>query len=550
MDTFSQPDLKYLPLTKYDNVSEHFDGSITINEHYKQRFLFTANNNEKIFIMDALRGCLYRYIPENGSLLFLPLKDRHLLVGAIGLAINETHLFSFIPSLKSMALIKTETLEISLVPFLYSPNALFADKEFLWFIENDTRKLFRLSKNLQGNPDFLFECKGIGDLAFIAEPERILVTDNEENILRAYSQNGKISFEVITPYIDPIGIIRQNTNYEILYGGLISEVSYENRCWQEQKAFFHPIKWNIIEEKNAVITVSNTFVSEIIYEEHFTKIPDESCFPLEVQISIPLSNEYQRCIDIFPLGYPFSICETINGSCAVFTISSKALCPPAIGFKARLFTRSRKIFFPDAEKALISHQNLLLPAELDELDTESNILKQAAQITWPVCDWTKVKILRERIFAQLRYQKNTRAASFEEVWNDGYGTCGDYTSLMLNFFHQHRICSQSVGGFKIPRFSNAVGEMRSAYYNHAWAEIISENGERIPVESSSDDKTNGTNFSEAQLGGLDWTHIRMYSGKAVPGMIKIKSPQYLHPFDIFKNAVFFKVLGEIPIDQF
>lgn len=550
MGEYSQPVLKYLPLTKYDNVTEHFDGSITVNTHQKKRFLFAAAEGEKNFILDSLRGCLYCYFPSKGSLVLLPIEDNGILKGSEGISCFDKDIFTYIPSLKSIAVIHTESKEIKIVRFPYIPNALFAYEGFLWFIEKNSRRLARVTIQTLNEAEFLFECKGIGDPSFIIEKNKILITDSEENLLRVYSPDGMIKFEVITPYIDPIGIVPLNGNYEILYGGLINEVGYDNRCWQEQKAFFHTLSWHVQENDYTVTSFSNAFALEFCYEEHFTMIPDKSLFPLEIKLSLPPDNDNQNCIEVFPLGCEFIVHKDGNERYAVFSIPSPEQCPPAIGFKALMHTRSVKSVFPDASHVLISHENLFTSEELHEIDAESEMLKLEARINSPVCDWDKVKILRNRIYAQLRYKRNTHATSFEDIWKDGYGTCGDYTALMLNFLNHHHLSCQSVGGYKVPRFSNAIGEMRSAYYNHAWIEVMTENGKRIPVESSSDDKSAGDSFSEGQLGGVDWTHIKMYSGKAVPNMIEIKKPHGLHPFDILQSAVFFKLLGELSDDQF
>ncbi|NMD00332.1 MAG: transglutaminase domain-containing protein, partial [Bacteroidales bacterium] len=160
-------------------------------------------------------------------------------------------------------------------------------------------------------------------------------------------------------------------------------------------------------------------------------------------------------------------------------------------------------------------------------------------------DIEKVKILRNTIYSKLYYKKNTTAQSFEEVLKDGFGTCGDYTSLLLILLTKNNIASQSVGGYKIPRFYISQSGIMSIYYNHAWIEVFDkENKYVFPIESSSDDKEFEKRYSEGQFLGIDWTHIKLYNGKAYPNLVYIPSHPEIHPFDILKKAGVFAVIKQ------
>lgn len=180
-------------------------------------------------------------------------------------------------------------------------------------------------------------------------------------------------------------------------------------------------------------------------------------------------------------------------------------------------------------------------AEKEDLDCYNPYFRKFI-INNDSCDYDKLLTLRNNIYQQLEYRKNIYARNFIEVLEDGYGTCGDYASLMLILFHINNISCQSASGYKIPRFYNATSGIISIYFNHTWLEVYDSSETVLPIESSSDDKEFNHRLSEGQFLGIDWTHIKLYNGKAHPNLIKIISTPNIHAFDIFKKASVFAIV--------
>jgi hypothetical protein len=66
------------------------------------------------------------------------------------------------------------------------------------------------------------------------------VSDSEENLVFVYDKETmKIKFQIITPFFDPQAIVFYEDKPYVLYGGEVHETSYGQKCWQEQKPFFH-----------------------------------------------------------------------------------------------------------------------------------------------------------------------------------------------------------------------------------------------------------------------------------------------------------------------
>lgn len=533
-------DLIFIPLNKYDTVVEHFDGSITIPKHEKKRYLFVCQTNDnKVYLLNNLTGRLFVFDIFKKSLTQIGSTHCYLLKNSVGIAIFNDKFISYNKHDKEFIIFDEQSISSSIF-YAEEVDNFIVDYPYLWIVnrkeglicqikvENQT---FQLIKS--------FKIKGIGHSSLLIIDNHLYITDSEENLVRKYTKDGVLLFEAITPFIDPIGQLYINHEHYILYGGLVNEVGYENRCWQEQKPFLHKINITVEESDQYITTYTNTFEVEFYYEENLYDNLDDNLFPLKVQLAIPKETEHQLIKDIQPLGLNFNIIESDHQPFAEFVIPDKHT--QAIGYRAILHLRSVKAI-PKIEKHLqLSQIDLLTNEEKDDLDC-NNPYFQKFIIDNDVCDYDKLLSLRNLIYERLEYKKNIYARDFIEVLEDGYGTCGDYASLMLILFHINKISCQSASGYKIPRFYNATSGIISIYFNHTWLEAYDALGKALPMESSSDDKEYHHRFSEGQFLGIDWTHIKLYNGKAHPNLIKITSNPNVHAFDIFKKASVYAIV--------
>lgn len=535
--------LFYIPLNKYDNVIEHFDGTITIPPHQKKRYLFCSLFNDDLYILNSLNGNIYQYYLHEQSIVLIFPNLSGKLKKHIGLYVNHNEIVTFDPEPSCFLFFNRQSgvLQRSLkIEKSYQVNNFTLYDNIIYFTCSNTFKIYKI---IQDSIEPLFNFTGIPDTSIYIDNQKIFITNSEENIVRAYSFNGQILFEAITPFIDPIGQVIIDNQHFILYSGLVNEVGYENRCWQEQKPFFHELKIKLADTLDYTITLSNGVEVEFFYEEHFSEsLPDEY-LPITLFIALPQNTLNQKVVNLSHLGLPFEIIEKNNHKYASYRIQNSNT--KALGYKAILHLFGIKYTPKKQENIILKKGCLFTEKEKEELDIYRDFFKQFILQDFNLCDIEKIKHLRNLIFERLEYKKNIYARNFEEVFEDGYGTCGDYTSLMLNLFTQNNFLCQSVGGYKIPRFYHSLQGIYSIYYNHAWVDVFDEKGNSLPLESSSDDKEYNNRFCEAQFLGLDWSHIKLYHGKAFPHLIHF-SDKNLHPFDYLKkSSVFVKILREL-----
>lgn len=534
--------LHFVPLNKYDCVIEHFDGTITIPPHEKKRYLFTCEKNNKIFILNNIDGCVYQYDIEKDTALQISSYNSDFLKDKIGFSIyknlfvtfdNEKRELIFFNQNKS---ISTKKLDIPINNFTIFDNSL-------WGINREEALILQIDIELN-NVIKKIPYHGIGNASIVIKDNFIYLTDSDENTLKVIDiENHKLKFEAITPFIDPIGQIFYNNKHYILYSGLVNEVGYDNHCWQEQKPFFHELKLHLEKKDNYLLAYTNSFEVDFFYEENLYEGVINEKLPLTIDLAIPPETIHQSVIDIHPLGHDFELIEINKVKYARFTIEHPNV--KAIGYKAKLKLQSVKYNFINEDDLILSNEDLLSEKDKIDLGVNSKYFDQFV-IKEKQSDIETVRYLRNLIYSKLYYKKNIKATSFEEVLKDGYGTCGDYTSLIMILLHKNSISCQSAGGYKIPRFYNATSGIISVYYNHAWLEIFNHKQDPIPFESSSDDKEFGGRYSEGQFLGIDWTHIKLYNGKAYPNLMNISSHPEIHPFDILKKAgVFVIVKGEL-----
>ena len=536
--------LEYIPLNKYDEVIEHFDGTVTIPIHKKKRYLYASNLVEdKIYLLNNLTGCLFSYNFVTKEIYQINKTNRSIWQKCKGIAVINKQILTYNTQLQAFVFFNLET-QLFEKEIIFTKNVesfYIKDSVLLIHLKDEATLLKCYLTNSTITKISSFKVKGIGNSSLLVNENSIYITDSEENLIRKYSFDGDLLFEAITPFIDPIGQFFYKEDYYIIYGGLVNEVGYENRCWQEQKPFIHKLKIEVVEDKKYITTYTNTFEVEFFYEEKFYEDSLKNLTPMTIYLALPIDSENQKIISITPNGLPFTIEYKNNLPFAKFTINKEDTDIQSIGYKAILQLRSFKKVVKNETTLKLSTKDLLSQEEKEYLGCDDPFFRKFI-INENISDIKKALILRNEIFKRLEYKKNIHARNFKEVLEDGYGTCGDYTNLLLILYNINNISTNSATGYKIPRFYNATSGIISVYYNHSWIEIYDSNEKALPLESSSDDKEYKQRFSEGQFLGLDWTHIKLYNGKAFPNLIYIPTHPQLHPFDIFKKASVFVIV--------
>lgn len=536
--------LHFVPLNKYDTVIEHFDGSITIPPHEKIRYLFTCQQHNNILIFNNIDGCLYHYFLENHALLQINTNRIPNSKKLVGISFHSNCFVSFDTQRLTFNWYAKDNFDlVHSIKVETEINNFFIENETIWACDRNNATILKIKlKNFDIDKIESFGYKGIGNASLLIKNQELFITDSEENTLRCYDLDGNLKYEAITPFIDPIGQVFFHQQHFLLYGGLVNEVGYENKCWQEQKPFFHAIKLTFENKNHFQVVFSNAFEVEFYYEEHLMDNVSGELFPMTIRLALPPNTIHQKLLKIVPLGLPFDIITENNNTFAQYIITSPQI--KAIGYKATLQLQSAKLNVVNSNLLQLKEKCLLTEVEKNELGIENSYFDQF-RIKDEISDIDKVKKLRNIIYSKLYYKKNTYAQTFEEILKDGYGTCGDYTSLLLIFLTKNSIACQSVGGYKIPRFYISQSGMMSIYYNHAWIEVFDkESTVEFTIESSSDDKEFRNRYSEGQFLGIDWTHIKLYNGKAFSNLVNIPSNPDLHPFDVLKKAGVFAIVKQ------
>lgn len=335
-------DLKFIPLNKYDTVVEHFDGSITIPKHEKKRYLFIYQGNDnKIFLLNNLTGRLFVYDFFGKSLTQICTDhDNLLLKDCIGIATFKSKFITYNKHNKEFIIFDEYSKETT-IPYLEEVDNFTVEYPYLWIINRNSSTISQIEiKNHTYQLINTFKIKGIGHSSLLIIDDHFFITDSEENLIRKYSKDGGLIFEAITPFIDPIGQLYINNEHYVLYGGLVNEVGYDNRCWQEQKPFLHKIHITVEENNNYITTYTNIFEVEFYYEENLYDNLDENLFPLKVQLALPPETKHQQIKDIQPLGLKFDVIKHNEQPFAEFTIPNKNI--QAIGYRAIIHLRSVK----------------------------------------------------------------------------------------------------------------------------------------------------------------------------------------------------------------
>ncbi|PKP20017.1 MAG: hypothetical protein CVU05_10025, partial [Bacteroidetes bacterium HGW-Bacteroidetes-21] len=390
-------------------------------------------------------------------------------------------------------------------------------------------------------PGKVTEIKGIGNKSFYLRDQELWVSDSEENLVLVYDKETmKIKFQIITPFFDPQAIVFYEDKPYVLYGGEVHETSYGQKCWQEQKPFFHQLKYALHEGEGYNYTLSNAFLVEFTYEEHLEKV-DLKYPELKIKIALPVNNIRQQVVHVESAGLKGQIKD------GFLEVNLKNLREDSIGFvgyRADVVLSSVKYTFDkDYNQSVFPVESYHV--EIDEIDLDQPKLIDMAAVSGSGMLQNMLEI-RNKVFDKLTYRFNNSARNYVELLEDGYGTCGDYATIILMLAMINKYPVRTCGGYKVPRFVNSQQDLRSCYYNHTWLEIYLPDTGWVPIESSSDDKAFNNRLCEGQFLGLDWSHIQTHNDKSVPNLISAHDgKEDVHPFDLFRNVTFMKIKGEI-----
>jgi len=544
--------LYFIPFAKYDMVKENYDGTLVIPKHIKLRYLYTClDEYQRILILNSLKGGLFFYDIKNEVIEQLNLDNGYAFKDSVGLGIFKNYIVLFSKNKNKILFCNKRTYKIVMELNLNHINvdSLFVKKDLLYLMNIDENILyiFRLNDYDISFVNCFRLAKGIGNTSIYVDEQFIYITDNEENLLRCYDGKGNLLWECITPFIDPIGQIWINKDVFILYGGLVNEVGYENKCWQEQKPFFHKLNFKVEENDLYTLTKSNAFNVTFFYKEEFFTPPD--FLPAKIKLAIPTSNVNQKVNSINFLGVNGKIIEEKQRkNFFLYELSALNNNTIGIGYVANIDLQSIKYTIKNPDLFKLNDKVILSPDDIVLYEAKDEFFDKFV-IDEKINDLDKVLKLRNIIFEKLYYKLNKEARSYKEILEYGYGTCGDYATLILILLYKNNITCESATGYKIPKFYISQSGIYSIYYNHTWIEIFDQNMNPYPFETSSDDKSYNNRFCEGQFLGLDWSHIKLYSGPAIPNLIQIlDTPKKVSPFDYFRKAqVFAKINDEVDL---
>lgn len=534
--------LHYLPGCKFDTVEEFNDGTMVIHAFEKRFFIYSCLHQGLYYFYNALNGHIY-------------MTDKP---GNVPELLNYSRALEF-RGMNGIGIINDRFC-------LYH-----ADRQKLYFFDQDFNPLTQINTNIEAHSccfsenkigfynrnsnvftEFSFqndaftetrkvELKGIGNKSFAVKDNELWVTDSEENMVYVYSYDTlMLKFQIITPYFDPQTLFFFENKPFVIYGGEVNESSYGQRCWQEQKPFIHLLKYSLVEKEGFNYTLSNTMLVDFIYEEHFDHISRK--YPeLKVSVALPIDNQRQKVVNVEMTGIKG---EIKNGRVEYNLKNITEISGGFIGYKAEMLMSSIKYTFTkDYEKTVFAGEEYHVNKEGLDLTNPKFIDMASCSGSGVIKD---MLALRNKVFDKLSYRVNNSARNYVELLEDGYGTCGDYATILLILALINDYPVRTCGGYKVPRFGNSQEDLRSCYYNHTWLEMYLKDTGWIPIESSSDDKEFKKRLCEGQFLGLDWSHVQTHNDKTVPNLINAHDgKEEIHPFDLFKNVTFMKVRGEL-----
>lgn len=535
--------LHYLPGNKYDTVEELYDGTIKVHPYSKNFFNYLFKEKETLFHFNSLTGCVSEFENPGAAIQVLNYANAVDFIGKTGISILNDD-FCFFDSIKKQFEFYNSQFKITRkVEYTGRVDNFTIYKAKFYLYDRYLNQLIIGSLNndklIQENT---FNLKGIGNKSFFVQHEELWVSDSDENLIYVYNlKDLKLCFQMITPFFDPQALFISVNVVWVLYGGEVNETSYNQRCWTEQKPFFHILKYQVKELNGFNYTLTNRFLVEFTYEEHIKIIKSASFNEISAFISLPLNTIRQQMVEYEILGC--TDCKVVNSRLNFILKDISGRSGGYIGYRALMELGSVKYTFHNDFNDIFIPPDFQFPSNRN-LMTDHPVMQELAR-TDKAGHIEKFLELRNRVFRKLFYKTNSKAKDFAEVLQDGYGTCGDYTSIILALAIINNIPVRTAGGFKVPRFVNSQQDNRSCYYNHTWLEVFLPDAGWVPVESSSDDREIYGRLCEGQFLGEDWSHIRTHYDRCVPNLIDVSCKGMdMHPYDIFENSTFMKITGE------
>jgi hypothetical protein len=546
--------LHYIIGAKYDTVDEG-NSSVVLNAFKKNNFIRLFYTN-KVLVFNAFNGQIVEMDLNGNEQMILNIQNASKFKNLRGFGVdNENYYFT---DNEGFLLVYNKSFELvskKMLPF--KPDSFTMDKNLFYFYSRSENsvQIVKIQDNIVSITE-KFDILGIGNKGLRVKGNELWVSDDEENLIHIYDlATKKLKFSIITPFIAPTDLIFIKDKVFVSYCGQVTMSSFESVSWQEEKPFLHELKYKILHDKELDCVLSNSFLVEFTYEEAISRLNSYDHYEqLTVYLALPEENIRQQILDIKPIGVPFTIVQKDGKKFAEYVVGKiDANSSGLIGYKVLLKLSSRKYVnivgktFSDYQ-----YQNNDLARELEDyeggLDMDNRYIRNFAGIQKPNQIIEAVRILRNKVFEKLFYKGNSDAHDLEEVLRDGYGTCGDYSSIIMAVCKLNGIPIRSIGGFKVPRFTNSQYEQLSYYYNHAWLEFYYPEVGWLPFESSSDDKEFNGRLCEGQFLGEDWSHITTHKNRAIPNFIHCTDKdRETHPFDIFSSNIYFRVLGEMEI---
>lgn len=534
--------LHYLPGSKFDTVEELPDGGIVVHPYAKRFFNYLTRYQGCVYHYNSLTGLIGAFDYPGTSYRIVNASQAARMKGRTGFVSAGDDFLFYHPEKRCIESFDSRLVINNTFSFPEPVDAIGFDDGKLYIYNRTAGEISCYSflgepgKRLANYP-----VKGIGNKSMQFIHGDVWLTDSEENLILVYSlPDFRLKYQLITPFIDPQAMVLSEGKKWVLYGGEVNESSYSQRCWAEQKPFLHELKTRIEEKGEYTLAFSNSFRVDYTYEEHY-RAPAGSTGDFSLSMALPLTTSRQKLLGYDVLGMAGAVEEQDR---LVFPFADVSADSAGFaGYRARLALSSLKYTFHCDFIETMIPPGYVFP-DRPVLMTGHPVMRAMAEIL-PRGLLADVLELRNRVFRKLSYKANPDARDYVEVLSDGYGTCGDYTSIILALAIIRGFPVRTVGGFKIPRFVNSAMDNRSCYYNHTWLDVYVPGAGWVPFESSSDDREFQNRLCEGQFLGEDWSHIRTHYDKSVPGLLEIKGcAGDLHPYDLFSNSTYMKIVGE------
>jgi len=319
-------------------------------------------------------------------------------------------------------------------------------------------------------------------------------------------------------------------------------------------------------EGNGTLSLSSGYrvEMEVIHRLHPPRemLKELAQLRANVWLSIPRTSSRQRIVCFEPIGdLPFSMGKDLHGEPTVeFDLSRVRLDEEmvSLGFRVVLDLFNARWFFPPMnfptslpeevrhhlreEKRLDMHRpemKKIVDRILADLDTSRrNDLFAVA------------RAIREYVYERLDYRHTGRETSPLQTLDDGEGTCGKYTDVLLALLKLAGIPCRQVGDYKVPEYKleyGPVGQEAKPDYDHVWIEFWIPGAGWIPMESSSDDLPGK---HDRFLAALPWINVEFSRTEVSKDIIDIETGESavsndLNFRDLFERETRFRILEEL-----